>query len=352
MRNASLHKWDQIREEIILLCVQWYVSYPLTYSQLKTSMEKRGFRIDPKMINNLIHEYSSIAFKRFKETSNQRTNTWRIAQIPFKIRGRKKYLYRALNAQGNTLDFMISGSRSKKKAKDFFQKSLSGDFKVQTQYTDKRKIIKRKSAIKLTLGTVTTLLFLFVSGSYAINLLDKQESNDTSQNEIDSPVQVKTKKIEHSTALKTLLPEEKAFLDTISWAEGTLNSHGYNLLFGGEVVEDLSRHPEKCIPLKWKGIRTCSTAFGRYQILDFNAKNMSFEPEKQDQWAINKLDAIGALSKIHKGDVSAAIMSSCKIWSSFPCHKNDAHGFYNQPTKSMNDLLNKYQERLSLYQIQ
>lgn len=347
IKNGSLYQWDQIREEIILLCIQWYISYPLTYSELKNTMEKRGFLIDSHTINNLIHEYSSLAYKRFKETSDQRIGGWRVVQIPFKLKGRKKYLYRALNAQGNTLDFIISGNRSINKAKDFFNQTLSTDYQSRHQNLAKRKNIKRKSPLKLILG-IFTGLFLFITGSYGVNLLEKQENTTKTQSNQNS--KLPEKRVDNSTALNSLLPKEKAFLDTISWAEGTLNADGYRLLFGGEIVEDLSRHPEKCIPLKWQEKRTCTTAFGRYQILDFHAQNMSFEPENQDQWAINKLDNIGALSQIHAGNISEAFASSCKVWSSLPCHKNDDQGYYNQPTKSMDDLVNKYQERLLLYQ--
>ena len=346
MKKGNLSQWDQIREEIILLCVQWYISYPLTYSQLKTTMEKRGFYIDPHTINNLIHEYSSLAYKRSKETSNQRKGGWRVVQIPFKIKGRKRYLYRALNAQGNTLDFMISGSRSTQKAQNFFSESLSPDLQIRTKNLHKRKQIRRKSSWKLILGIIG-VLFLFFSGSYALNRLEKQKSSTEDQSKKE--VQLPNKIVQNATALDSLSPAEKAFLDTISWAEGTLNKNGYRILFGGEIVDDLSEHPEKCIPVRLQGRITCSSAFGRYQIMDFHAKNMSFEPENQDQWAIKKLEKIGALEKIKEGNIQEAISSSCRVWSSLPCHKHDTKGYYNQPIKSMEDLLNKYEKRLLLY---
>jgi putative transposase len=150
-------------------------------------MEKRGFRIDPQTINNLIHEYSSSAYKRFKETYNQRKGGWRVVQIPFKVQGRKKYLYRALNAQGNTLDFMISGSRSIEKAKKFFTKSLSSDLKVDNHYVDKRKNIKRKIPLKLIFGIITGLLVSLFTGIYLVNLLEKKPPKNNSQAYYNQP---------------------------------------------------------------------------------------------------------------------------------------------------------------------
>jgi putative transposase len=125
MRNSKYHQGEQIREEIIFLCMQWYVSYHLSYSQLQIVMQQRGFKIDPRTFNYLVTEYSLLARKRLKETRRKRKTGWRIVQIPFQLNGRKKYLYRAVDAQGNTLDFLISNGKNKEKAKKFFQQTIS-----------------------------------------------------------------------------------------------------------------------------------------------------------------------------------------------------------------------------------
>ena len=41
-----------------------------------------------------------------------------------KVNGEWKYLYRAVDSEGNTLDFMLSARRNKKAAKRFFKKML------------------------------------------------------------------------------------------------------------------------------------------------------------------------------------------------------------------------------------
>jgi muramidase (phage lysozyme) len=248
---------------------------------------------------------------------------------------------------------MISGSRNTPKAKEFFRNSLSPDWKLNNQYIEKRKHLKRKAPFKLILFIIIVGLLLF-SSNYFFNFLHNKQTQKEKKSNKDLQLPARRKLLQnrgkHHTALGSLSPSEKAFLDTISWAEGTLKADGYRVLFGGNVIEDLSRHPEKCIPVRLNRKRTCSTAFGRYQIIDINGKNMSFEPENQDLWAINKLQEIGALGKIKQGDIQGAIALSCKVWSSFPCHKNDSAGYYNQPVKSMSDLVNKYKKRLLLYE--
>lgn len=142
----------------------------------------------------------------------------------------------------------------------------------------------------------------------------------------------------------------KAFLDTIAWAEGTLHGDGYHTLFGGDVVEAISHeHPNECIAFYSQGRQRCSTAFGRYQILNISAQNWSMTPEGQDQWALKELDKFGALAQLDQGDFAEAVYRSCRIWSSFPCHRGDSEGYYNQRIKSLRQLKAKYNERLQIY---
>ncbi|BAQ60502.1 mobile element protein [Geminocystis sp. NIES-3708] len=172
MRSASHDPWDQIREEIILLCIQWYVTERLSYSQLKMVMQQRGFKIDPRTINAIIQEYTPRAMKRFRETERRRKKGWRVVQIPFKLRGRRKYLYRALDAQGNTLDFIITGKRNKEKARIFFEKTISKN----TEITPSKILPKRqKNSLKNNnvLRSVLSITILSIIGIVVFNQVAK-----------------------------------------------------------------------------------------------------------------------------------------------------------------------------------
>jgi len=116
MRNHKYHHGKEIREEIILLCMQWYILYDLGYSKLQKIMKQRGLKINPRTFNHLVKDYSILAKKRLETTIRKRKTGWRIVEIPFILEGRKKYLYRAVDAQSNTLDFIITSFKNKEKA--------------------------------------------------------------------------------------------------------------------------------------------------------------------------------------------------------------------------------------------
>ena len=44
-----------------------------------------------------------------------------------KVKGKWKYLYRAVDSNGDTIDFMLSAKRNRKAAKRFFKKALSSN---------------------------------------------------------------------------------------------------------------------------------------------------------------------------------------------------------------------------------
>ncbi len=51
-------------------------------------------------------------------------DSWRVDETYIKVKGKDKYLYRAVDSQGNTLDFLLTAKRDAKAAKRFLRKTL------------------------------------------------------------------------------------------------------------------------------------------------------------------------------------------------------------------------------------
>lgn len=157
-------------------------------------------------------------------------------------------------------------------------------------------------------------------------------------------------KPKESTAAASIgSPRVRAFLDTIAFAEGTAVPNGYRMMFGGKLFDDFSRHPRQCFRFydKRLGRWNCSTAAGRYQILNTTAdrlKMVDFSPASQDRAAVQLIQSKGALQDIESGRIEVAIAKVRPIWASFP------GAGYSQPEKSMGELQRVYQERLAYHQ--
>lgn len=51
-------------------------------------------------------------------------DSWRVDEIYIEVKGKPKYLYRAIDSDGNTLDFLLSAKRGATAAKRFLRKTL------------------------------------------------------------------------------------------------------------------------------------------------------------------------------------------------------------------------------------
>ena len=120
-------KWKHFVGEIILQTVRWYLKYPLSYRNLKEMMAERGIKVDHTTIMRWVHQYSPEIEKKIRRHLRPTNDSWRVDETYIKVKGKWKYLYRAVDSDGDTIDFMLSAKRNRKAAKRFFKKALSSN---------------------------------------------------------------------------------------------------------------------------------------------------------------------------------------------------------------------------------
>ena len=124
MKNPSPFKWRHFEAEIILLCVRWYLRYSLSYRDLEEMMAERGLSVDHTTIYRWVQHYAPELDKRCRPHLKACNDSWKVDETYVKIRKTWMYLYRAVDSEGNTLEFLLSASRDAEAAKRFFVKAL------------------------------------------------------------------------------------------------------------------------------------------------------------------------------------------------------------------------------------
>jgi IS6 family transposase len=124
MNQQNPFKWRHFEAEIILLCVRWYLRYSLSYRDLEEMMRERGLQVDYTTIYRWVLSSAPELEKRCRPHLQATTDSWRVDETSIKIKGTWTYLSRAVDAFGNTLEFLLSPTREASAAKSFFLKAL------------------------------------------------------------------------------------------------------------------------------------------------------------------------------------------------------------------------------------
>ncbi len=97
-------KWRHFQGEIILLCVRWYLRYALSYRNLSEIMIERGLSVAHTTIYRWVMIYAPEMEKRSRNYLRSTNESGRVDETYVKVNGEWKYLYRAVDSNGNTLD--------------------------------------------------------------------------------------------------------------------------------------------------------------------------------------------------------------------------------------------------------
>ena len=134
-------KWKHFAPEIILWCLRWYGSTPMSYVNLSDMLAERGISVNRSTIYRWFIEYAPSLRKKLRHHQFIKMNSsWQLDETYVKVKGKWFYLYRAINKQGETLDFYFSPKRNKEAAYQFIRRCLrhySIDNQPKTLNTDK-----------------------------------------------------------------------------------------------------------------------------------------------------------------------------------------------------------------------
>jgi hypothetical protein len=122
---ANPFKGRQYPGEVILQAVRWYLRYPLAYGHVAELLAERGLAIDASCVWRWVQAYSPELNRRCQAHFKRTNKSYRLDETYIKVKGQDRYLYRAVNSTGQTIDFLLSSKRDAAAAKRFFRKVFS-----------------------------------------------------------------------------------------------------------------------------------------------------------------------------------------------------------------------------------
>jgi putative transposase len=129
---AVSFKGAHFPQEIMLMGVRWYVAYPLSTRHIEELMEERGVEVAHSTLNRWVIKYSPQLEEAFHRRKRPVWVSWRMDETYMKVKGEWKYLYRAVDKYGQTIDFLLTEQRDKEAALKFLKKAIRRNGRPET----------------------------------------------------------------------------------------------------------------------------------------------------------------------------------------------------------------------------
>ena len=135
--NAALYKRHRFPAEVISHCVWLYHRFCLSFRDVEEGMLERGIELSYETVRRWRMKFGREYARRLKRRKVQPGDKWHVDEVFLTINGERRYLWRAVNQNGNTLDILVTSKRDKRAAKRFFRKLLRAHPKPRVVVTDK-----------------------------------------------------------------------------------------------------------------------------------------------------------------------------------------------------------------------
>lgn len=120
-------KGHSFERDIIMLNVRWYLSYKLSFRDLEEMAAERGLQVDHTTIYRWVIKFTPELEKAVRFVKRPAGKSWRLDETYIKVKGEWKYLYRAVDSNGKTVDYLLTAKRDTKAAKRFLCRAIKSN---------------------------------------------------------------------------------------------------------------------------------------------------------------------------------------------------------------------------------
>ena len=128
------HRYPRV---VILHAVYLKLRFTLSYRDVEELLSMRGVQVDHSTVQRWVFKFSPEIEKNMHKRKRQVCSSWRMDETYIKVGGKDRYLYRAVDKFGSTVDFLLIKRRMRGSAQLFLRKAIGNNGKPRVVNIDK-----------------------------------------------------------------------------------------------------------------------------------------------------------------------------------------------------------------------
>ncbi|MEO0377220.1 MAG: IS6 family transposase [Cyanobacteria bacterium P01_A01_bin.17] len=118
------YKRHRFPAEIISYCVWLYYTFPLSFRDIQKKMAYRGIEVTYEAIRKWCRKFAQAYANQIRRCRSKPADKWHLDEVVIKTKGKKYYLWRAVDKYGQVIDILMQSRRNEAAADKFFRKLL------------------------------------------------------------------------------------------------------------------------------------------------------------------------------------------------------------------------------------
>ena len=111
-------------KDVILTTIRWYLRYKLSYRDIEELIAEGGIDVDHSTLNRWVVRYAPLLVTAARNHKRSVGFSWCFDEPYIKVRGHWKYLCRAVDKQGDAIDFLLTAKRNTRVALRFLRQGI------------------------------------------------------------------------------------------------------------------------------------------------------------------------------------------------------------------------------------
>ncbi|CAL9516794.1 IS6 family transposase ISRH1 [Streptomyces sp. enrichment culture] len=122
--TSPSYKGHRYPVEVISHCVWLYLRFPLSFREVQEPMLQRGVIVSYETVRRWCAKFGQAHANGLRRRRPRPGDKWHLDEVFLKVNGELKYLWRAVDQDGNVLDILVQNRRDKAAAGRFFRRPM------------------------------------------------------------------------------------------------------------------------------------------------------------------------------------------------------------------------------------